>query len=846
MPVSATPVPLGLSLCPAGQYCPSGSASTQHLCPGGYYCPQGSKNPTPCPSGQYCPEGVSIPTDCGAGYYCPALAPSRIPCAPGNYCPGNTSASQTPCPGNTYSTAQSSSCSCISPENGTSTGTAPDCAVTCNPGFEMFDGQCYASTRPARLNYVTASGQYSITQTDYITYICPPCYSLNKSLCMFSKTCKPTCQAGYIINKDSVCTPCPPGQQSLNNKCVVADAGYFAVLGVEVACPAGTWSAPGATQCTLCPAGTYSVAIGATSQSTCLPCPAGTWSGTAGVTSCTPCQSGTYSTTTGRTTACSSLCKTSCSTGQYMTAVCSAWADMQCSTCSTPTSGQQYTTAVCGTTTDTQFGTFPVCNPGYYITGSSSGTYSTLGVAGTCTACTLPTSGSAQYVTALCGRFTNTGITTRTACAVGQYISGFSQGSYNQLGVAGTCTNCSFPTQGTAEYVSTVCGLTTNTVITTKSCPTDQYAYNFSQGSYSTLGSAGDCSTCKTPTTDEYVTAACVTQANTQVGTKPVCTSSQYLRGFISGTSSTLGSSGTCTACAVPASGTAQYVSTVCGLMSNTVITTKTCSTGQYASGFSQGSYSQLGVAGTCTNCSAPASGTYVTAVCTLLRNTQTATKPVCTSSQYLSGFSSGTSSTLGSSGTCTTCSEPSGGSQYVTSVCTRAINTSIVQQSCGYNQYISGLVPGSSTTIGSAGTCTNCTVSAWSVCSRECNGTRTRTNTGGAGCIGTETAACSPNCLVKLYSGCGFGGDRQGYVYPPGTYNSSSQWQAAGGAVSNDDLRSIRVPSGLKVTLAQDINLGGANWTLRGSVASEKNRDFCATDGWWMDRASSLRIDYE
>ena len=149
-----------------------------------------------------------------------------------------------------------------------------------------------------------------------------------------------------------------------------------------------------------------------------------------------------------------------------------------------------------------------------------------------------------------------------------------------------------------------------------------------------------------------------------------------------------------------------------------------------------------------------------------------------------------------------------------------------------------------------------------WSACSKECNGTQYRDPVitaqpvnGGLACPGRQTQSCGTDCTVKLFSGCGFTGARQGQI-APGWYPSPNNtrppgygFQDRGGAVGNDDLRSIQVPSGLKATIYEDVNYGGGSlgaWTIYGSDPTQKNRNFCATDGWWVDQMSSIKVDYE
>ena len=146
---------------------------------------------------------------------------------------------------------------------------------------------------------------------------------------------------------------------------------------------------------------------------------------------------------------------------------------------------------------------------------------------------------------------------------------------------------------------------------------------------------------------------------------------------------------------------------------------------------------------------------------------------------------------------------------------------------------------------------------SAWSPCNAECNGKQRRNRTqktapmnGGKTAATTEVQACNTEaekCRVQLFSGCGFGGNRRGYL-PVGNYPWINDAPATRG-VNNDDLQSIKVPSGLKATLYQHANYGPGGlgaWTILGTDPNAKNRDFCATDRWWKDNMSAIKIEYD
>ena len=89
----------GIEKCPAGSYCPAGSAEPTK-CPAGYYCPAGSAAQTECDAGYYCPAGSAAQTQCPVGYYCPDSS-QKIQCPAGYYCPAGSTA-QTQCPKGYY------------------------------------------------------------------------------------------------------------------------------------------------------------------------------------------------------------------------------------------------------------------------------------------------------------------------------------------------------------------------------------------------------------------------------------------------------------------------------------------------------------------------------------------------------------------------------------------------------------------------------------------------------------------------------------------------------------------------------------------------------------------------
>ena len=130
----------------------------------------------------------------------------------------------------------------------------------------------------------------------------------------------------------------------------------------------------------------------------------------------------------------------------------------------------------------------------------------------------------------------------------------------------------------------------------------------------------------------------------------------------------------------------------------------------------------------------------------------QTSKMCICPSNQYAAGFN-----TDGANVTCTNCSEPiADGNQYVTAVCTATVDTTFSQrQMCPVGQYTSGFQSGGSKSLGSSGSCTSCPAGSYSdlVGSSSC----TSCPTGSYSSAGSST--CSSSCpvgtLFTLGSAC-------------------------------------------------------------------------------------------
>jgi len=113
------------------------------------------------------------------------------------------------------------------------------------------------------------------------------------------------CVQGEFFSADiGACAPCPAGHTSSISgavACVPCLRGWHQPLTGQTTCllaASGSYaSEPGTANPDVCPAGSFSVITGASSNATCIPCPAGTFQSMAGATACSLlCPAGTFST----------------------------------------------------------------------------------------------------------------------------------------------------------------------------------------------------------------------------------------------------------------------------------------------------------------------------------------------------------------------------------------------------------------------------------------------------------------------------------------------------------------------------------------------------------------------
>jgi hypothetical protein len=451
---------------------------------------------------------------------------------------------------------------------------------------------------------------------------------------------------------------------------------------------------------------------------------------------------------------------------------------MPCSSCAdAPTNGTVSVTA-CTATRDTQcvYG----CNRGFTPSGSGAATMCTL----QCTECTIP--GQARTT---CSDTDPGTCYCPTGSSTGQYATTAGAGMFGFV----TACICA------AGYSSS-----------TKYAPCTQCT----NGTYTDTTGATSCSQCATCSSTEYQTQVCTTTQNR------ICAACSTL----TCPAKTNATGGTRSGCGNGSQGTCTYQ----------------CESGYYKSaGTDQNP--------TCTQCSTCTSTEYETTACTsgTDRTCSACSTLTCPAKTNATGTISGCGS--GSAGTCTyTCASGyynSGTDQNPT--CTRC-------STCPSDQTRSEVCGGTS-----PGKCANNCLYSWSYgsCSVTCGGykiakpTITRYNeTGGTRCPNPTAVPCpitKANCTVNLYSGSGLDGKRQGTAYLDDGWdrNTLKGYPNMPGTaplyttVPRNDLRSVRIPSGMTVSFYSGPNYQGFMEQLNGPY----NYNMGATKYW--DDADSFRL---
>ncbi|XP_030258688.1 zonadhesin isoform X7 [Sparus aurata] len=233
------------------------------VCPAGHYCPEGSAKPSPCPPGTFLGRSAAeSEADCEACYpgsYCPSSGQTSVDllCPPGWFCPSGSVSGHQPghlCPpGHACPHGSAEPAICIHGTFQSSSGRST--CNTCPPGFYCMEGSSVASPCPTG-SISALSGRTSLTD-------CSPCPS--GSFCNSSALKEPSgpCSPGYFCSLGS--SEASPFSQPYGDVCPM---GHF--------CPQGSGSPRS------CPVGSFLPEPGASSPSHCHPCPPGKYCLTAG------------------------------------------------------------------------------------------------------------------------------------------------------------------------------------------------------------------------------------------------------------------------------------------------------------------------------------------------------------------------------------------------------------------------------------------------------------------------------------------------------------------------------------------------------------------------------------
>ena len=227
------------------------------ICPAGSYCPVGSASPSPCPAGLYCGSTglANASGPCSAGYYCGGLnstSPQAAVCPAGHFCPVGT-AVPVKCPRGTYlesvgGTNLSSCKACVAgfycPYENMTNGTS----FACKPGFYcplgQWDGSMMFNICPVGFKCPVGS------------VIPIPCPNASYQDEAGNPTCK-VCLEGYY---------CPgPDIQNISRPSSIFQ------------CPVGFYCPTNSTLPSFCPLGTYSNDTQLVASADCSLCPSGSY-----------------------------------------------------------------------------------------------------------------------------------------------------------------------------------------------------------------------------------------------------------------------------------------------------------------------------------------------------------------------------------------------------------------------------------------------------------------------------------------------------------------------------------------------------------------------------------------
>ena len=348
--------------CPPGTYQDQTGQSTCKECPSNTFSAAGASNcpysATTCPTGTYASGTATVCDSCGTGKYNDQTSQTSCKnCDAGKYQNEVGKASCKDCPAGTYANGTATVCdSCGTGKYNDETSRTSESVACedCNAGKgeyqnevgkasckdcvsplvltldarcidnamyqQRLSGRCGDSAGEGKITSAAACGAgaaalgwgdtsaYTLSQSNF-----PPGCGDDGSLYFNTANTNIACSS----NKKCICTlVCPPGtyqDQTGQSTCKECPSDTFSAVGATICtldantCPIGTYASGTATVCDSCGAGKYN---DATNQTSCKNCDAGKYQNEVGKASCKDCPAGTYA--NGTATVCDS-----CATGKY-------------------------------------------------------------------------------------------------------------------------------------------------------------------------------------------------------------------------------------------------------------------------------------------------------------------------------------------------------------------------------------------------------------------------------------------------------------------------------------------------------------------------------------------------
>ena len=308
--------------CPPGTYSDSTGATSCTVCEAGSYCPGISAKDT-CPSGTYSRAGQSKCNPCQAGYRCintGSTDPATDPCPAGNYCPINNGVvSQETCPVSTYQPleARTSLTDCIACPAGKICPDAANAPLDCPAGF-FCPGVSFPGNNIFNLG---ANPDREGQARGYTDQFPCPAGSYSDVVGLFSASqCKICPEGSYCTYNDD--TGRSTAVQCAQHHYCPEGHIYDNFNEQGIPCPPGTFKAEGGlhspSQCEPCPVGQYCPAGRPENQDIRpIDCPEGTYRIQTGAMSLKDCILSSIGKTADAATGLSADATTNCPAGHY-------------------------------------------------------------------------------------------------------------------------------------------------------------------------------------------------------------------------------------------------------------------------------------------------------------------------------------------------------------------------------------------------------------------------------------------------------------------------------------------------------------------------------------------------